>query len=269
MISYPATQPQLLVDPETAKSYEIGLKAQLFDRRLSFNIDAFKVTYDDFQAQQRVQLDATTSFYTTTNAGSLQTKGVEADASFRVSRALTLSGNVAYIPTKFTEYAVQCKDAFTNPGTTPGQCTYFAPGASGGTAAQFNAAGYPLIYSPKWTFGVAADLNLPVADRYELTANARYNWRGRSYGEVADPNTINGSYGLLNAQLGFGREDGTWRVSVFARNLLNDYFVAGIFTTPFDSGLPGTNPLSTRGYSNIPALDAQRTVGLKLEVGLR
>src|SRR3546814_2892801 len=73
-------------------------------------------------------------------------------------------------------------------------------------------------------------------------------------------------YGILNAQMGYGAEDGSWRLSVFARNLLDKYYVAGIFTTPFDSGVAGSNPLSTRGYSNNPAMDYERTVGVKLDV---
>src|SRR3546814_7353016 len=86
-----------------------------------------------------------------------------------------------------------------------------------------------------------------------------------SYGEVADPNTLNPGYGILNAQMGYGAEDGSWRLSVFARNLLDKYYVAGIFTTPFDSGVAGSNPLSTRGYSNNPAMDYERTGGVKLD----
>lgn len=266
VISNPSGQPQQLVRPERSKSYEIGVKSALFDRRVIFNIDVFKVDYIDFQGQQRVSPDPATSFYTTTNAGRLQTKGVEADVFARISPVLTVSGNIAHIPTKFVNYAIQCKDSFTNPGTVRGLCTFIPPGSPAGTPNQFNAAGYPLVYSPKWSYNLGIDLTLPMGDENTFTAHAAYNWRSKTYGEVADPNTINGSYGLLNAELGYGPEDGGWRVSVFARNLLDKHFVSGIFTTPLDSGLAGTNPVSTRGYSNIPALDASRTLGVKLNV---
>ncbi|MDZ4371179.1 MAG: TonB-dependent receptor [Phenylobacterium sp.] len=266
VISNPSGQPQQLVRPELSKSYEIGVKSALFNRRVIVNADIFQVDYIDFQGQQRVTPDPATSFYTTTNAGRLQTKGFEAEVFARVSSALTLSGNVAYIPTKFTNYAIQCKDLFTNPGTAPGLCNFVPPGSPPGTPNQFNAAGYPLVYSPKWSFNLAADLTLPMGDDHVLTAHAGYNWRSSTYGEVADPNTINDGYGLLNGEIGYGPEDGRWRVAVFGRNLLDKYFVSGIFTTPLDSGLAGTNPRSTRGYSNIPALDSSRTLGVKLNV---
>jgi iron complex outermembrane receptor protein len=263
MISHPANQPQLLLRPETSKSYEIGLKAQLFDRQVTFNVDAFKVDYDDFQGQQRVG-SPPVFYYTTTNAGGLQTKGVEGDLSWRAAPGLTLAGNFAYTPTKFTEYALQCFDRYTNPGTPAGQCNYLAPGLPATAPLQFNAAGYPLIYSPKWTYGVSADYETDVGNDLTFSAFAAWNYRSKTYGIVADPNSINPGYGLLNGEIGIGREDGRWRLSLFARNLFDKYFVAGIFRTPFDAGTYNSTPLSTLGYSNIPALDSSRTVGVKL-----
>lgn len=265
LISYPANQPQQQVRPETSKSYEIGLKASLFNQRVVFNIDAFKVDYSDFQGQQRVGTPPT-QYYTTTNAGGLQTKGIEADLSLRVTPNFTLAANGAYIPTKFTEFAVQCYDRYTNPATPVGQCTYLQPGQPSTAALQFNAAGYPLVYSPKYSFVVRGDYSLPVANDMTVDIHADYNWRSSVYGVVADPNSVVPSYGLVNAQLGFGAADGSWRVAVFARNLLDKYFVAGIFRTPLDAGTYGSTPLSTLGYSNIPALDSSRTIGGKLSV---
>jgi iron complex outermembrane receptor protein len=263
MISHPGNQPQLLLRPETSKSYEVGLKANLFDHTVTFNIDAFSVEYKDFQGQQRVGV-APVFFYTTTNAGGLRTKGIEADLSWRAAPGLTLSGNGAYIPTKFTEFSIQCFDLYTNPATPVGQCTYQQPGTPVGTALQFNAVGYPLIYSPKWTWSLTADYEGAIANNLEFGAHANVNYRSSSYGIVADPNTINPGYALVNGELSLGRPDGRWRVSVFARNLFDKYYVAGIFRTPLDAGTYNSAPLSTIGYSNIPAMDSSRTVGVKL-----
>jgi iron complex outermembrane recepter protein len=232
---------------------------------VTFNIDAFKVNYHDFQGQQRVGTPPI-QYYTTTNAGGLQTKGVEADLSWRVTPRLTLSASGAYIPTKFTEFAVQCYDAYTNPATPVGQCTYLQPGQPATAAKQFNAAGYPLIYSPKYSFILTGDYSMPVGNGLSIDVHGDYNWRSRVYGIVADPNSIVPAYGLFNAQIGFGREDGSWRLSLFARNLFDKYYVAGIFRTPLDAGSYGSTPLSTLGYSNIPAMDSSRNIGVKLNV---
>ncbi len=265
MISYPANQPQLPLLPETSESWEIGVRAQLFQRRLSVNLDLFTVSYDNFQGQQRVGAPPI-FYYTTTNAGGLRTRGVEFDATWRVTPHFTLSGNVSYIPTEFTEFSVQCFDLYANPATTPGQCNYLRPGTPAGAPFQFNAAGYPLIYSPKWTYAITGDLNLPIGSDLVLGAHATYAYRSSTYGVVADPNSINPGYGIANAEIGIGADDGSWRVSLFARNLFDEYFVAGIFRTPLDAGTANSTPRSTIGYSNIPALDSSRTVGVKVQV---
>jgi iron complex outermembrane receptor protein len=263
MISHPANQPQLLLRPETSKSYEIGLKARLFDGNVTFNIDAFKVDYKDFQGQQRVGV-APVFFYTTTNAGGLSTKGVEADLSWRAAPGLTFAADAAYIPTKFTEFSIQCFDLYTNPATPPGQCTYLQPGVPAGTALQYNARGAPLIYSPKFTYALTVDYETPIGNALEFGAHATWSYRSRTFGIVADPNTIVKGYGLFNGEISVGREDDRWRLSLFARNLFDKYFVGGIFRTPLDAGTNNSTPLSTIGYSNIPALDSSRTVGVKL-----
>ncbi|RYY27663.1 MAG: TonB-dependent receptor [Sphingomonadales bacterium] len=263
MISHPANQPQLLLRPELSKSYEVGVKAELFRRSVMFNLNVFQVDYEDFQGQQRVGV-APIFYYTTTNAGGLRTKGVEADLTWRVQPGFTLSGNLAYIPTEYTEFAVQCYDLFANPATPPGQCNYVQPGMPAGTPAQFNAAGYPLNYSPDWTYGITADYETLVGDDLTFNAHASWNYRSSTYGVVADPNSINPSYGLLNGQISIGSTDNRWTLAVFARNLLDKQFVGGIFRTPLDSGTSNSTPLSRIGYSNIPALDGSRTVGVKL-----
>ena len=265
MISHPANRQQLLLRPETSESMEIGLKASSFDSRLNLNLAAFSVDYKDFQGQQRVGV-APVFFYTTTNAGGLKTSGLEGDLNWRATPELTLGLSAAYVPTEFTEFAVQCFDRYTNPATPVGECTYVQPGLPAGSAAQFNAKGYPLIYSPEVTWAMSLDYQRPVAGDRILAASATYGYRGETYGIVADPNTLNPGFGLLNAQLSLSSSDDRWKLSVFGRNLLDEYFVAGIFRTPLDAGTYNSSPLSTIGFSNIPAMDASRTLGVKLSL---
>ena len=266
LISYARGQPLLPVDEETVTSYEAGIKGAFFDRRLVATLAAFRTRFKGFQGQTTVvdpQNPAIRSLITT-NAGGLKTKGIEFDATFKVTPELTLRGAYAYVPTEFVDFAIQCSDRFTNPATTPGECTYISDQAPG--VLQFNAGGYPLIYSPKTSFNLGLDYARPVLGDHLFRVAANYSWRGKSYTAAADPNSIMPSYGLLGANVSFGPEDGRWRVSAFGRNLLDKYFVSGIFKTPLDSGAAGSTPLSTIGYANIPSIESSRTVGVKLEV---
>ncbi|MBX3482390.1 TonB-dependent receptor [Phenylobacterium sp.] len=266
LISYARGQPLLPVDEETVENYEIGLKGAFLDRRLIATAAAFRSRYTGFQGQTTVvdPLNPAIRSLTTTNAGGLKTKGFELDATFKVTRELTLRGGYAYIPTEFVDFAIQCNDRFTNPATVPGQCTYISEKAPG--LLQFNAGGYPLIYAPKNSFNLGLNYERAVMGDHVFGVAVNYNWRDKAYTAAADPNSILPSYGLLGANISFGPEDGQWRVSAFARNLLDKYFVTGIFKTPLDSGTAGSTPLSTIGYANIPSIESSRTLGVKVEV---
>jgi len=263
-VSYPRGFPLVDVLPETSRDYEFGFKGEMLDNRLLLNADVFETNYSNFQGQA-LYIDPSNPAdrsYVTTNAGGLQTKGAELGATFRATPEFTVDGEYSYTPTRFTQFAIPCENGYTNSATP--NCSYLAPGAPAG-AYQFNAAGYPLPYAPKNTFALTADYAKVFGD-YLFHASANYHWQDSSYTVVADPNTIIPSYGILGASLSLGSADGRWDITVFARNLLNQYFVAGIIKTPLDTGSAFSTPLSTIGYSNLPAIDATRTVGIKLDV---
>jgi iron complex outermembrane receptor protein len=266
-ISYPAGLPQFVVKPETSNDYELGVKAQVFNQRVELNADVFYEKYSNFQAESYVYDAANpgASNFTFANAGGLESKGIEADATWSATDELTLTGNAAYTPTKFTNYAIQCQDQFTNPATIPGQCTYIPPGSPPGTPPQFNAAGYPLPQAPKFSYTLAANYVRSVLNGYSMDATANWNWHSSTYTVVANPNTIQQGYGLFGLNLGFGPDDGTWHFSVFARNLFDQHFVAAIFPTYLDNGALTGIALPTQGYANLPTIDSIRTFGMKLD----
>lgn len=268
LIAYATGQPLLPVDPETVKNYEAGIKGAFVDHRLIVTADVFRANYTNFQGQTTVvdPVNPAIRSLITTNAGGLKTSGFEADVTFQATPELTLRGGYAYVPTEFTEFAIQCQDRFTNPATPPGACTYVSPKAPG--VLQFNAAGYPLIYSPKNQFNLSFNYERPVFDRMMFGLSMNYNWRDKTYTVPADRNSINPAYGLLGGAISIGPEDKRWRASLWGRNLLNKYFVTGVFKTPLDSGSATSTPISTIGYSNIPSIDSSRTVGVKLEMSL-
>ena len=67
------------------------------------------------------------------------------------------------------------------------------------------------------------------------------------------------AYGLLNANIGLGRSDGAWRLSLYGRNLLDKMYAAPVPTGLFNIG----------GYEQIISPGAFRTVGVNLTVNWR
>ncbi|MEQ9452459.1 MAG: TonB-dependent receptor [Pseudomonadales bacterium] len=260
-VQYPRGLPLLEIDPETAKSVELGFKGQFLDRRLQIGASIFRTDYDDFQGQSLWlnPENPASRGYVTTNAGGLLTEGFEVDLQLRATDALTLSVNYAHTETEYEDFWIPCNDGYTNPATVPGSCV---PGPRG--VNEFNADGYPLIYAPEDTFSLGLHYARPIGDSLEMQISANYRWQDESYTLAADPNSIMDERGILGLNVGIGPMDGRWQVDVFARNLLDEHFVVGIIKTPLDAGSANSTPLSTIGYSNWTSREAERTVGLKL-----
>lgn len=86
--------------PDTTKNLEVGIRAQMFERKLSFNFDVFQVKWAGIQV-------ASATFYgvtgITVNGGSAKSKGFETSFQFRPVPKLVIDGNYAYVDAKLTE----------------------------------------------------------------------------------------------------------------------------------------------------------------------
>lgn len=71
------------VDPETVESFELGMKASLFDNRVILNVAVFDVTYDDLQFF--VNSIASGGGAATTNAGEATVNGVEVELAWAIT----------------------------------------------------------------------------------------------------------------------------------------------------------------------------------------
>ena len=90
-------------DPETITSYEAGLKSELFDNTVRFNLAAFYAEYTDVQIQQFLAgTGGATSV--TVNAGSATYQGVEAEVVAVPVTGLTLSGSIGYVDRDYQEF---------------------------------------------------------------------------------------------------------------------------------------------------------------------
>jgi len=89
--------------PEKVVSYEAGIKAEWFDRRLRTNLSAFYVDYKDLQISQFL---AGTGGATSAivNAGRVAYRGVEAEITAIPVPGLTLDASLGYTSPKYKRY---------------------------------------------------------------------------------------------------------------------------------------------------------------------
>jgi len=237
-----------LVRPETNISYELGLKTALVNDRVTFNIDLFKTHFTDFQTQTY----DTTIFpfgFILGNAGGMESRGVELEFTAKPSENLKISGNAVYADTYFTDYKLFC-----NVGTCVGMNNILGVF----TPRLMDAKGLSPVNAPKVTYNLSADYLRPFSENLDLDAHMNWSWRSEAMGYVADPNTKFDAYGLLSANVGIASKDGKWRVGIFGRNLLDQFYPGGFIPTIFNTG----------GYSTVPDGNGgfMRTVGIVLDV---
>ncbi|MGE4430322.1 MAG: TonB-dependent receptor [Sphingobium sp.] len=208
---------------EKVDAYELGLKSQLFDRKLRFNLAAFYYKYNN------LQLSVLQGFnLTTVNAANSRIMGMDLDGEFVATRDLRLRFGLSVLDTEFT--------SFPN-----AQCSSRSPE---GLTSQFtcNATGNSLTRSPKFTatlspsYGIDTDMG-----RFDISATYVYN---SGFFWEPDNRIKQPSYSLLSGQIGWTEKDGHLGVKAFAKNLTNEkyalWMVAFAFGDEYAAAPPRT-----------------------------
>lgn len=101
---------------ENVTSYEVGLKTELLDRRLRFNLAAYHNIYNNL-AVSIPQANSGTGTFTTrvANAGKVNYTGFEAEFQAVLSDNFSMDGSVGYVSTKYKEFLA----GQPTTGTTP------------------------------------------------------------------------------------------------------------------------------------------------------
>ena len=233
------------VEAEIAKSYEVGVKSQFFDRRLTVNVAAFDSTFSNFQTT--VGLPVSPPVFVIQNAGELKSTGVEFEIAARPVEGLSLGLNGAYVDARYTD--------FNNAACYPLQPTLPAgsalqPGFCVGGFQTLND--FPLAQSPKWSFNLSARYERALGDGWKGFVGGNYSYRGKTWYEAnRNPKEVQDAYGFLNLSVGAGPDDERWSVSLYARNITDENFVARVRNN-FNS------------YYQLPAYEAQRRFGIQL-----
>nr|WP_315215721.1 TonB-dependent receptor [uncultured Duganella sp.] len=198
----------LALKPETSDSFELGLKASAFDRRLTANVAVFNTKYSNYQANF-FDTVAGTVITRLINAGDVSTKGVELDINARPTRQLTLTASLAY-----TDASI---DRFNCPPAATASC---------------NLNGQPLPFSPKWKSFTRANYALPLQNGLIVDFSADYTYQAKTQFDLfQSPDAIQGAYGVINAGIALSSTSGGWRVALVGKNLANKSYATNLVTS--------------------------------------
>ncbi|WDM61875.1 TonB-dependent receptor [Stenotrophomonas forensis] len=185
-------------DDETVDSYEVGSKMAFLDQRLFLNLSAFYNKYKDIQLSVFTGLDTNgdgiddSFFGDFTNAGAGTVKGLEVEYQYLPTQHWLISGNLAWLDTKYDEYmdrginvAQQMK--FTN--------------------------------APEFSGALNVEYRTELANGSNLSARVSYSYQSEVWPTTdLSPVIRQDGYGLVNAGL-IWRLDDAWTFSLQGTNL--------------------------------------------------
>jgi len=171
-------------------NYEMGVKANLPQQRVSFDLAVFYIDWTNVQLPLLTPLNLAY----TGNAGSVTSKGVEASLNYVPVRALNISGAVAY---------------------TEAQLEKSIPSGA------YGAKGDQLPYSPLWKANFGADYSFNPMGKWVPYVGAWYFLNSSELSNFAPasgiPRVYLPAYQTFNARLGM-RND-RWTTQIFVKNI--------------------------------------------------
>ncbi len=212
MRSLNATTPldEVPLSPETSNSYEIGLKGSTTDRALSYSLAAFTTNFDGYQASFN-DVVAGAQVSRLINAGSVRSRGAEADVTLRPTKGLTLDISAAY-----TDATVR---NFLCPPGAPTSC---------------NIDGQPLPYAPKIKLYENAAYRFALSDTLALELQSDVTFSSKvQYALAQTPSTVQPAYAIWNASVALLSDQSGWQLRAYVKNLTNtsysSFLTAGTF----------------------------------------
>ncbi|WP_372013485.1 TonB-dependent receptor [Pseudoxanthomonas sp. 10H] len=197
-------------DNEDVWNFEAGVKHVLPEHGLQYDASAYYYTYDNRQA---IRLDTTTAIPRyVVDTSDLEAWGVDFNAAWRATAALTLDFNAGYIDATYKQYV---------------------------TPEGIDVSGQPTGI-PKWSMAAGAAYVWDLDEHGSVRAAVRYGYRGKT--RCSDESQSQGTCGvspalrlgeaqeLANLRVGWTSAGGRYGVAVYGENLLDNQYVNGLAT---------------------------------------
>lgn len=207
------------VTQESVTAYEAGFKATLMDRKIQLNGAGFYYDYKNKQVRGKTGDVLFGILDILANVPKSRVFGLESDISIRPVDGLTLAGSVTYLDSKI--------NSFTSFNVL-------------GAIQDFS--GEPLPFTPKWNFGLDLDYRHELSNGGAPFFGASLSSHSASdaspgSGEIEIPlSPVNrtipdlttpfrtNAYTTVDARLGYEAPDGQWKVTLWGKNIFNEYY---------------------------------------------
>jgi iron complex outermembrane receptor protein len=193
--------------PETLDSWEVGLKSDLFDRKMRLNVAAFYSTYDDIQLTLSTcpQFGGPGPCALVTSAGDAKVKGVELETMLRPVDGLSIDASVSWLDFEYQNI----DPAAGGPGLPTGpQLDHRTP------------------YTPEWKASLGIQYEISLGGDLSLTPRLDASYQGDMYSNATNAlSNLIESYTLANARLIFRNDARDLEIAAEVTNLFDKYYV--------------------------------------------
>ena len=219
-----------IVEEEEQWTYETGIKATWLDRRLSANLAAYYIDWQNQGLFTPIKILQTSGSYLTTtvitNAGQSEVKGLELETSFRVTDNLSLIANYGYTDSRYME------------GFDPA----LFDSTGNGDISHKRVPGVPkhtLILGANVTASLPSGLDLFITP--DLVVNSKRYTQAGNFSWIGQETTLNLRAGLQSEH---------WTLTTYVRNLTDDDTPVAVLDF-FNFGSVDIQPLRDAGLIDV------------------
>jgi iron complex outermembrane receptor protein len=269
------------VEPETSQTFELGMKANLMNNRLSVAATVFNSDFFHYQQNVSFVLTNDPTIYTQLNSiPQIRTHGFELDTHYLVTKGLTMNAALAYtLPTIEKWKNGPCFTDATNVaaggtklaanGSLAGQNPACFPIVAGSTTGIQDLSGgiFPGTPKIKANIGAHSDFTIPGTSlggfvngniRYQSDYNTNIN---------NDPRTVNQGYAITDLGFGVRAQDDSYKLSFRVNNLFNRFYIPNANSSgPTYRNGPTAASTALAVSSWVPPRDVFRFFSVKLDV---
>ena len=229
--------------PETSKSYEIGLKSDLFDGRMRFNVTAFHQKFKNYP--YRVPNNGV--YYLNTvalrdGAGNVtglaqqvasfnfvapvpvEVNGIESEVTYEINDRWNVGLVASYALGKIKNGSIPCND-LNSDGVPDATTSAPSPDDLRNAVGSDNLSACQVTqrssFGAPFTATLTSEYNVPVSDNINGYLRGLISYSGKSQGDPGNSYDDVGAYGLVNLYTGLRDVEGGWEVSLFVKNLFN------------------------------------------------
>lgn len=257
----PQANPATTLVPEVVDAYEVGLKSDLFDRRLRFNLSGYY--YDQSSVQVLQVIAGVQNVYSA--RGGAEIYGIDGDVSFDVtdnfrifggfawnharygeftdaiisipfplSTSLGAAGAAAFSTTNYSYVDSATGNTLVNTtcqgtnvfgaanATQAGRDGFYRSRLGGNCLLRGDASGNRLQNTPDFTASIGANLDIPSAiGKFSLAGNLSYN---DGYVGTADERVTQKAFTVANASLTWRNKDEHMFVRLWGNNLTDAFY---------------------------------------------